>query len=93
MARVNSILSWTRRYGKLAPIRAIDVESVRFDTQLMQNPAISGIQYRQGTLEGYEVREYLLQKWGVNVSTAEKKSPAGDRSYHPKIQARIQPAQ
>jgi 5-methylcytosine-specific restriction endonuclease McrA len=64
MARVNNILSWTRRYGKLAPIRSIDVESVRFDTQLMQNPEISGIQYQQGTLAGYEVREYLLQKWG-----------------------------
>jgi hypothetical protein len=30
----------------------------------MQNPEISGIRYQQGTLAGYEVREYLLQKWG-----------------------------
>ena len=64
IARVNNILSWVRRYGRLAPITAIEVESVRFDTQLLQNPQISGIEYQQGTLAGYEVREYLLQKWG-----------------------------
>ncbi|WP_459573867.1 HNH endonuclease, partial [Cupriavidus sp. 8B] len=25
---------------------------------------ISGIEYQQGELAGYEVREYLLEKWG-----------------------------
>ena len=30
----------------------------------MQNPEISGIDYQQGTLYGYEAREYLLEKWG-----------------------------
>ncbi len=29
----------------------------------MQNPEISGVEYQQGTLYGYEVREYLLEKW------------------------------
>jgi RRXRR protein len=33
-------------------------------TQLMENPEISGIAYQQGELAGYEVREYLLEKWG-----------------------------
>ena len=56
MARVNNILSWVQRYGKLAPITAIEVESVRFDSQLLQNPQVSGIEYQQGTLAGYEVR-------------------------------------
>jgi 5-methylcytosine-specific restriction endonuclease McrA len=64
MARVNNILCWVRRYARLAPITAIEVESVRFDTQLLQNPQISGIEYQQGSLAGYEIREYLLQKWG-----------------------------
>ncbi|MCI0710798.1 MAG: RNA-guided endonuclease IscB, partial [Chloroflexi bacterium] len=40
------------------------MELTRFDTQKMQNPEITGIQYQQGTLQGYEVREYLLEKWG-----------------------------
>ncbi len=29
----------------------------------MENPEISGIEYQQGTLAGYETREYLLNKW------------------------------
>lgn len=29
----------------------------------MENPEISGVQYQQGTLQGYEVRQYLLEKW------------------------------
>jgi len=30
----------------------------------MENPEISGVEYQQGELQGYEVREYLLEKWG-----------------------------
>ena len=36
---------------------------VKFDTQAIQNPEISGIEYQQGMLAGYELREYLLEKW------------------------------
>jgi hypothetical protein len=39
------------------------MELVRFDLQAMENPEISGVEYQQGTLAGYEVREYLLEKW------------------------------
>lgn len=37
---------------------------MRFDTQAAQHPEISGTAYQQGTWLGYEVREYLLEKWG-----------------------------
>jgi hypothetical protein len=47
----------------LCPISALSLELVRFDTQLMQNAEISGVAYKQGTLVGYEVREYLLTTW------------------------------
>ena len=40
------------------------MELVKFDTQKLQNPEISGVEYQQGELAGYEVREYLLEKWG-----------------------------
>jgi hypothetical protein len=40
------------------------MELVKFDTQAMQNPEISGVEYQQGELQGYEVRNYLLEKWG-----------------------------
>jgi hypothetical protein len=36
---------------------------VRFDMQLLENPEISGLEYQRGTLAGYELREYLLEKW------------------------------
>jgi hypothetical protein len=36
---------------------------VRFDTQLLQKPELAGVEYQQGSLAGYELREYLLEKW------------------------------
>jgi hypothetical protein len=52
------------------------MELVKFDMQLMENAEISGVQYQQGTLAGYEVREYLLEKWGRKCSYCSKeKSP------------------
>ena len=62
--RVDTVESWCRRLRALAPITAISTMLYRFDTQKLQNPEISGIEYQQGTLFGYEVREYLLEKWG-----------------------------
>jgi hypothetical protein len=38
-------------------------ELVRFDLQKIQNPEISGVEYQQGELFGYEIREYMLEKW------------------------------
>jgi hypothetical protein len=29
----------------------------------MENSSISGVEYQQGSLQGYEVRQYLLEKW------------------------------
>lgn len=62
--RVDTVAAWVKRSIKLAPITEIQQELVRFDTQQLENPEISGIEYQQGTLHGYEVREYLLEKWG-----------------------------
>jgi len=61
--RVDTTTNWVARLRHLAPVTAISQELVRFDTQLMQNPEISGVEYQQGTLAGYEVREYLLEKF------------------------------
>lgn len=62
--RVLTTLTWVNRLRRFCPINAISMELVRFDTQLMQKPEISGVEYQQGELEGYEVRQYLLEKWG-----------------------------
>ena len=72
-SRVDNIISWTSKLKNLAPIVDIAVETVRFDTQKLQNPEVSGIVYQQGTLFGYEVREYLLEKWQRTCSYCDKK--------------------
>jgi len=61
--RVETTLTWVKRLIRLAPIGSIVQELVRFDLQQLENPEISGVEYQQGELIGYEVREYLLNKW------------------------------
>ena len=63
-SRVDNAAVWSARLARLAPVACAHVETVRFDTQKLQNPEISGVEYQQGTLAGYEVRGYLLAKWG-----------------------------
>jgi 5-methylcytosine-specific restriction endonuclease McrA len=63
LSRVRNTLTWVQRLTRLCPIVAISQELVKFDLQLMDNPEVSGKQYQQGTLAGYEAREYLLCKW------------------------------
>ncbi len=62
--RVETTMTWVNRLRKLCPIFSISQELVRFDTQKLQNPEVSGVEYQQGERFGYEVRQYLLEKWG-----------------------------
>ena len=64
MSRVYNVQTWVKRLCATFPIQSISVEIARFDTQLMDNPDITGVEYQQGELAGYEVREYLLEKFG-----------------------------
>ncbi|MGL6070287.1 RNA-guided endonuclease IscB [Craterilacuibacter sp.] len=61
--RLETTLSWVQRLRRWSPVSALAVEHVKFDMQAMQSPEISGIEYQQGTLHGYTVREYLLEKF------------------------------
>jgi 5-methylcytosine-specific restriction endonuclease McrA len=62
-SRVENIKTWVQKLRRFAPITAISQELVRFDMQLMRDPNIQGKEYQQGTLQGFETREYLLEKW------------------------------
>ena len=62
-SRIANIVTWVQRLRRVAPITAISQELVKFDLPQMATPEIAGVQYQQGTLYGYEVREYLLEKW------------------------------
>lgn len=61
------------------------MELVRFDTQQMENPEIRGVEYQQGTLAGYEVREYLLEKFNRRcVYCGAKNVPLQIEHIHPR---------
>lgn len=67
-SRVYNVVTWVKRLMRVCPITAISQEVVKFDLQQMENPEIQGREYQQGTLAGYETREYLLQKWNRTCS-------------------------
>jgi 5-methylcytosine-specific restriction endonuclease McrA len=62
-SRIHNVLTWVARLRRFAAVATLSQELVRFDTQLLDNPEISGVEYQQGELAGYEVREYLLEKF------------------------------
>ncbi|MFM6450927.1 MAG: RRXRR domain-containing protein, partial [Planktothrix sp.] len=78
-------LTWVRKLIKLTPINSIVQELVRFDLQKLENPEVSGIEYQQGQLAGYEVREYLLEKWDRKCAYCGVKNvPFEVEHIHPK---------
>jgi 5-methylcytosine-specific restriction endonuclease McrA len=52
-----------RFIASFLPIGRVRVEAGSFDTQKMQNPDIAHVEYQQGELQGYFLREYVLEKW------------------------------
>jgi 5-methylcytosine-specific restriction endonuclease McrA len=84
-SRISNVLTWVNRLSRSCPIAAISMELVRFDMQLMENAEISGVQYQQGTLAGYEVRQYLLEKWQRTCSYCGAKDiPLQIEHIHPR---------
>jgi 5-methylcytosine-specific restriction endonuclease McrA len=84
-SRVDNVVHWVNRIKAAAPVTAVAVETVRFDTQKIRNPEISGIEYQQGELLGYEIREYLLEKWQRTCAYCGKKAlPLQFDHIHPR---------
>ncbi len=63
LSRIGNVLTWVQRLRRWCPVGALSLELVRFDSQLLQNPHIEGLDYQRGTLFGTELRQYLLAKW------------------------------
>jgi 5-methylcytosine-specific restriction endonuclease McrA len=83
--RVDTVSTWVRRLIKLTPIKEICLELVRFDLQKIENPEISGVEYQQGELFGYEVKQYLLEKWGRKCDYCDAENiPLEVDRIHPK---------
>jgi len=85
VSRLENIMTWVNRLRKFCPIAEISQELVRFDTQLMQDPSIQGEGYQQGTLYQYEVREYVLEKFGRKCAYCDAKNvPLEVEHIHPR---------
>jgi len=54
------------------PVSGFSQELVRFDMQKITNPEVAGVEYQHGELFGYEIKEYLLEKWGRKCVYCEK---------------------
>jgi hypothetical protein len=61
--KLNSHIKVINKVKEILPVSYITIEVASFDTQKLQNAEISGIEYQQGELQGYEIREYLLEKF------------------------------
>jgi len=83
--RVKTIKTWVNRIMKVLPISGFSQELVRFDIQKMINPEITGVEYQHGELFGYEIKEYLLEKWGRKcVYCGEENTPLEVEHIHAK---------
>ncbi len=71
-SRVENVMTWVARLARYARITALSQELVCFDMQLMQHADMAGVEYQQGALAGYEVREYLLEKWKRTCAYCQK---------------------
>jgi 5-methylcytosine-specific restriction endonuclease McrA len=84
-SRIANTLTWVQRLSRYCPITAISMELVKFDLQQMEHPEISGVEYQQGTLAGYEIREYLLEKWKRQCAyCGAKDTPLQIEHIHPR---------
>lgn len=62
-SKADATVKGVRFVASFLPVSQVNVEIAGFDTQKMQHPEISGVLYQQGELFGYQLREYLLEKW------------------------------
>ena len=60
---INNLINWVKRFARWAPLTGITIERIKFDIQKLENPEISGAEYQKGTLLGWEIWEYLLEKF------------------------------
>lgn len=75
---LGNILHWVKTLTRLLGPARISLELVKFDTQLLENPDVEGLGYQRGTLYGYEIRSYLMEKYQHTCQYCAGKS--GDRA-------------
>src|SRR5262245_61360168 len=77
-SRIENSYTWARRLKRVYPLQGVAYELIRLHTQLMQNPEIKGVEYQQGELQGFELREYVLIKFNHKCVYAGPGSPCDE---------------
>ena len=73
--RVNAHLKVIRNVHRILPIAKTTIEVAQFDTQLIKNPQIDGVDYQRGEQMGFwNVREYVLSRDGHKCQHCHGKS-------------------
>ena len=73
--RVNAHLMVIRNVHRILPISKTTIEVAQFDTQLIKNPQIDGVDYQRGEQMGFwNVREYVLARDGHKCQHCHGKS-------------------
>ena len=65
VTRLANAETWIRRLCALFPVTLVRVETARFGTQLMQDAEVSGRDYQQGDLAGWQIRSYIFHRDGA----------------------------
>ena len=73
--RINAHLKVIRNVHRILPISKTTIEVAQFDTQLIKNPQIDGVDYQRGEQIGFwNVREYVLARDGHKCQHCHGKS-------------------
>lgn len=62
VSRLSNHQTWFNRFLAIAPISTVVLEHVKFDTQLIDNPDIKGVDYQRGLLYKENLWQYLLNR-------------------------------
>jgi len=74
--KLDSDVRIVEKLKELFPITETIVEVAKFDQQEIRNPEIEGVEYQHGTLHGYNVKHYLLEKFDYKcVYCSEEDTP------------------
>ena len=72
-SRLENTLTWVHRLQQLMATDAILVETIKFDTQKLQNPHIQGKEYQQGPLYQTTLKAYVYHRDGNKYRYCGKK--------------------
>ena len=59
---------------QIYPISSVSIEHNKFDPQLMTNPHIKNVEYQRGTLFGWQIRAYILERDGGRCAYCRRKN-------------------